>query len=147
MAREGRRNVWRAVPLTLALAMLAVVVLAGLLPDTGVVSASSSCTYGKCPAAQPLSLWVVSISVIVVILALIAALLLLRRNRRRPPASSDGTVEAGAGAGAVGGTTGQNWSESQDSGDATWNEGSVDSTGGDSADAEPAPADEPAESS
>ncbi len=127
--------------------MLAVVVLASLLPDTGVVSASSSCTYGKCPATQPLSLWVVSISVIVVILALIAALLLLRRNRRRPPASGDGPGDAGVAAGATVGGTGQSWSESQDTGSPSWSEGSVDSTGSDSGEAEAPAPDESGESS
>lgn len=83
-ANSGGRA-WRAVPLVLALAMLAVVVFAGLLPDTGVVSASSNCTYGKCPAAQPFPLWAVGASIAVVVIALILALLLLRRSRRRPP--------------------------------------------------------------
>jgi hypothetical protein len=76
------------VPLTLALAMLAVVVVAGLLPDAGVVSAASNCTYGNCPAASPFPLWAVSTAVVVVLLALVLALLLLRRGRRRPPAEA-----------------------------------------------------------
>lgn len=109
----------RAVPLTLALAMLAVVVLAGLLPDTGVVNASSSCTYGKCPAAQPFPLWAVGASVAVVIVALILALLLLRRSRRppaggaSPPGGSEETTSA----------EGSNWSESDTSGSQSWTEG------------------------
>jgi len=87
MPDAGRRRLLRALPLTLALAMLAVVVLAGLLPDTGVVGASSNCTYGKCPAASPFPIWTVSAAAVIVVLALLVALLLLRRSRRPPPAT------------------------------------------------------------
>jgi hypothetical protein len=118
--RAGGRA-WRAVPLTLALAMLAVVVFAGLLPDTGVVSASSSCTYGKCPAAQPFPLWAVGASIGVVIVALLVALLLLRRSRRRPPA--EGT-EPPAGSTQSTGTDGKStWTEDDASGGSqNWSE-------------------------
>jgi len=93
---DRRRSALRAVPLTLALAMLAVVVLAGLLPNTGVVSATSNCTYGKCPATTPFPFWAVSAAVVVVVLALILALLLLRRRRARPPAGPAASSGAGA---------------------------------------------------
>jgi hypothetical protein len=109
----------RAVPLTLALAMLAVVVLAGLLPDTGVVSASSSCTYGKCPAAQPFPLWAVGASVGVVVLALILALLLLRRSRRRPPTGGASPPEGGSQTS----PEGTAWSETDQPTSQGWNEG------------------------
>jgi len=89
--------------------MLAVVVLAGLLPDTGVVSASSNCTYGKCPAATPFPLWAVSAAVVVVVLALILALLLLRRNRRPPEAAPAEGEEA-----PPAGESGGEWSGTQD---------------------------------
>lgn len=99
MARPDRRRVLRAVPLALALGMLAVVVLAGLLPDTGVVSASSNCSYSKCPASTPFPLWAVSAAVAVVVIALILALLLLRRRRppqaAAPPSGSEGESNAG----------------------------------------------------
>jgi hypothetical protein len=100
--------------------MLAVVVLAGLLPDTGVVNASSSCTYGKCPAAQPFPLWAVGASIAVVVLALILALLLLRRSRRRPPTGGASTPATGEGTAAGEGAT---WSESTTGGSQSWTEG------------------------
>ena len=132
---DDRRRTLRAVPLTLALAMLAVVVLAGLLPDTGVVSASSNCTYGKCPAATPFPLWAVSAAVVVVVVALLLALLLLRRNRRRPPAASssqEGTVGSGTAAAAPA----ESWTQDQDgtvpdSGDESAPQGSPDGSGED----------------
>jgi hypothetical protein len=86
--------------------MLAVVVIAGLLPDTGAVSASSNCTYGKCPAASPFPIWSVSAAAAIVVLALIIALLLLRRNRRRPPPAAPDTGTTGPGAATTGGATG-----------------------------------------
>lgn len=123
LATSVRSRIWRALPLTLAVAMLAVVVLAGLLPDTGVVSASSSCTYGKCPASQPFPLWAVSLSIAVVIIALIAALLLLRRSRRRRPPAGD--AEAGAAAGGTTAEGAQGWSEGSEGGEQSqqWSEG------------------------
>jgi uncharacterized membrane protein YgcG len=95
VVEESRKRTRRALPIVLALSMLAVVVAAGLLPATGVVSAASSCTYGSCPAAKPFPYWAVGASVAVVIVALIAALLLLRRSRRRPPAGGS-TPPAGS---------------------------------------------------
>ncbi len=108
LAVHPRRRLWRAVPLGLALAMLGVVVLAGLLPDTGLVSASSNCSYGKCPSSSSFPLWAVSASVAVVLIAIILALLLLRRSRRRPPSGEAAGASAGAG-GTAG--SGQDWSE------------------------------------
>jgi len=99
--------------------MLAVVVLAGLLPDTGVVSATSNCTYGNCPSSTPFPLWAVSAAVVVVLIALILALLLLRRNRRRPPSGSSTPEGTAAGAGTQGGQT---WTEPQDSSQQGWDE-------------------------
>jgi hypothetical protein len=96
--------------------MLAVVVLAGLLPNTGVVSASSNCTYGKCPAAAPFPIWAVSAAALVAVLALIVALLLLRRGRRPP--SGTAPAEGGAAAGTVGPedqpTSPEGWNETTD---------------------------------
>ena len=106
LAGTDRRRALRALPVTLALAMLAVVVIAGLLPDTGAVSASSNCTYGKCPAASPFPIWSVSAAAAIVVLALIIALLLLRRNRRRPPPAAPDTGTTGPGAETTDGGTG-----------------------------------------
>jgi CBS-domain-containing membrane protein len=123
MSSGSRTRALRAVPLALALAMLSVVVLAGLLPDTGVVSATSNCTYGNCPASTPFPLWAVSAAVVVVVIALILALLLLRRNRRRPPAASTppagSSADEGPAAGAQDGTTG---TESEDPSQQGWDE-------------------------
>ena len=123
MAGTAPRRLWRAVPLTLALAMLGVVVLAGILPDTGVVNAASNCSYGKCPASQPFPLWAVSASVAVVIIALILALLLLRRSRRRPPTGGPAGPTEGAENPPPGDS---NWSEGQEGHGQTWDEGSSD---------------------
>ena len=117
LAGTDRRRALRALPLTLALAMLAVVVIAGLLPDTGVVSATSNCTYGKCPAASPFPVWTVTAAAAIVVLALIVALLLLRRNRRRPPPAAPLAGTTGVEAETASGETGtesptspaQNW--------------------------------------
>lgn len=86
--------------------MLAVVVVAGLLPDTGVVGAAANCTYGKCPASQPFPVWAVATGVVIVIVALLAAALFLRRSRRRPPTQTgpSGAGDASAGAWAEGTT-------------------------------------------
>lgn len=86
--RDNGRRWSRAVPTGLAVAMLAVVVLAGLLPDTGAVAAASNCTYGSCPASQSFPVWAIGASVAAVLLALVVALLLLRRARRPPPPES-----------------------------------------------------------
>lgn len=114
----------RGLPIALAVALLGVVVLAGLLPNTGVVSASSNCTYGSCPASSSFPIWEVSAAAIVAVLALIVGLLLLRRRRRRPPEGETG--EAGT-AGAAS-TTG--WSEQGDeSSSQDWTESSASSGG------------------
>ncbi len=93
MPPDVRSRALRAVPLGLALALIATVVLAGLLPGSGVVSASSSCTYGACPASSSFPYWAVGVAAAVVVAALIGALLLLRR--RKPPAATDATAPAG----------------------------------------------------
>ncbi len=87
--------------------MLAIVIAAGLTPETGVVSASTNCTYGTCPASTPFPVWAVATTIAVVLLALLLALLLLRRRRRPPAAQAPPEWEgpAGAGAGAAAGTS------------------------------------------
>jgi hypothetical protein len=98
--------------------MLSIVILAGLVPVSGVVSASSNCTYGNCPASSPFPIWAVSAAVVVVLLALILALLMLRRSRRRPPpATAVPPPVPGAESPATGGwaegppPSGQSWDE------------------------------------
>lgn len=81
---QGRRFL-RMVPPIVGFALLLVMVLAGLLPNAGVVSASSNCTYGQCPAVSPFPVWEVSVAAIASALILIAALLWMRQRRRRPP--------------------------------------------------------------
>jgi MYXO-CTERM domain-containing protein len=87
--------------------MLAIVIAAGLTPESGIVRASSNCTYGNCPASTPFPVWAVATTIAVVVLALLLALLLLRRRRRPPAAQAPPEWEgpAGAGAGVAAGTT------------------------------------------
>jgi len=105
MNRRGRA----LVHLSLGLGMLAVVVAAGLTPNTGVVQATSNCTYGQCPStSSPFPLWAVGASVAAVVVALLLAFLILRRRRRpgQPPSEWEGPQGAGAppsGAGGPGG--------------------------------------------
>jgi hypothetical protein len=146
MSDENRRRKLRVVPLALALAMLSLVVVAGILPNTGVVSASSNCTYGTCPSspsAKPFPFWEVATAVVVVILAALLALLLLRRRRRPPTDSPEAPAAAGAEAGATAETGGveptggaeathPEWSETQGPGEgdaSSPDEGTPGSTG------------------
>lgn len=97
----------RIVPLTLGVAMLAVVLAAGLFPNAGTVQAQSSCAYPPCPTTSSVPVWeYVSIFVIVVLAAIVALLFLMRR--RRPPRPSPIAPSAAAG-GAAGPLT--PWSE------------------------------------
>jgi len=89
----------RIVPLTLGIAMLAVVVTAGLFPNAGTVQAQSSCPYGGCTTTSVVPVWeYVSILVVIAAGAIVALLFIMRR--RRPPRSSTVTPWA---AGAAGG--------------------------------------------
>jgi hypothetical protein len=105
------RRVSRTIPVALGLAMLAVVVAAGLFPNAGTVQAQSTCPYGGCTTSSSLPTWEL-VSILVVIAAgVIAAALFLMRRRRRPPAPAvrpwQETPPAGAGpaAAAPGGPT------------------------------------------
>ncbi len=118
MPSQQPRRAMRSVPLTLALAMLAIVVLAGLLPNSGVVSASSNCSYGKCPASSPFPLWAVSTAAVIAVLAVIVALLLLRRRGgRRPPKEPDAAEGATAP-----GAAGESWTEGATGSQQSWQE-------------------------
>jgi len=93
------------VHLSLGLGMLGVVVAAGLTPNTGVVQASSNCTYGHCTSSASFPYWLVGASVAAVVVALLLTLLLLRRRRRpgEPPSEWQGPGGTG---GAPPGATG-----------------------------------------
>ena len=98
----SERRGTRIVPVSLGIAMLAVVVLAGLTPNTGVVQAASGCTYGQCVAPATFPTWAIATSVALVVVALLVALLILRRRRTPPPPAApvsewSGGPPAGAG--------------------------------------------------
>jgi hypothetical protein len=75
----------RIVPVALGLAMLAVVVAAGLSPNTGVVQAQTNTPYSQ-PSSSSISPYVyLGIAALVIVAGFLLALFLLRR--RRPPAA------------------------------------------------------------
>jgi hypothetical protein len=86
----------RIIPLTLGVAMLAVVLVAGLFPNAGTVQAQASCPYGGCTTSSSVPVWeYVSIFVIIAVGAIIALLFIMRRRRppratTLPPATSAG---------------------------------------------------------
>ncbi len=86
----------RIVPVLLAAVMLSVILAAGLAPNTGVVQASSSCTYGNCPSAAAFPSWAIGGSVAIALLALLVGLLLLRRRRRKRQGGDGEAPAAGA---------------------------------------------------
>jgi hypothetical protein len=85
MAAQGRG--YSIVPAVLGAGLLALLVAAGLSPNTGAISASTNCgIYNNCPSSSPaFPWWIVAVVVLLVVAALIAALVLMRR--RRPPAA------------------------------------------------------------
>jgi len=86
----------RIVPLALGVAMLAVVLVAGLFPNAGTVQAQSSCPYGGCSTPSTVPVWeYVSILVIVALAAIVALLFVMRR--RRPPRAAPSAPAAAAG--------------------------------------------------
>ena len=86
----------RIVPLTLGIAMLVVVLVAGLFPNAGTVQAQSSCPYGGCTTSSSVPVWeYVSILVIVALAAIVALLFIMRR--RRPPRATPSAPTAAAG--------------------------------------------------
>jgi ABC-type transport system involved in cytochrome c biogenesis permease subunit len=88
--RQGRL----VVPFSLAVALLAIVVIAGLAPNATRGSVESSCTYGQCPASQAFPVWAVTTALAVVVVALLLALLFLRR-RRRPGSPAEPSPASG----------------------------------------------------
>lgn len=73
-------------PIALGIAMLGVIVAAGLFPNAGTVSAQSSCPYGGCTTSSAIPTWELVSILVVIAAAAIAAALLLMRRRRAPPA-------------------------------------------------------------
>jgi len=94
----------RIVPLGLGLAMLAVIVAAGLSPGVVATSESAGCAYNQCPAGTSVPWWAIGAIVALVLVGLIAAVLLLRR--RRPGGPGPTAAEAGAVAQPPSGATG-----------------------------------------
>jgi hypothetical protein len=88
----------RIVPIALGLALLVLIVAAGLAPQTGAVPAQSNCQYGQCAPNTSVPWWVFAAIAILIVALLAVALILLRR--RRPPVSPITPAE-----GAVGGPT------------------------------------------
>jgi hypothetical protein len=82
----------------LGIAMLAVVLAAGLFPNAGTVQAQSSCPYGGCSTSSSVPVWeYVSIFVIIAVGAIIALLFIMRR--RRPPRPTGAAPAAASGGG------------------------------------------------
>ena len=70
------------VPGALGLAMLAIVIAAALSPNTGAVTAQSSCQYNNCTSSASTFPWVWVGATLVIVAAAIATFLLLRRGGR-----------------------------------------------------------------
>jgi hypothetical protein len=77
--------------------MLAVIIAAGLSPNTGAVPAQSNCQYNQCVGGTSIPWWVLGAIVVAVVAALLIALLLMRRRRRPPAAPVRPYVAPGAG--------------------------------------------------
>lgn len=139
--RPGRS---RTIPLAIAVAMLSIVVLAGLVPNTGTVTAASNCTYGSCPSSSsPFPAWAVATSIAIILLALLFLLLLLRRSRRRRPPAA----EAPAGATGEPVPSSETWSEEHETPPAEWQESPESTPPGDTTPSSDEPAgDEPSSS-
>jgi len=94
----------RIVPIALGLGMLAVVVAAGMTPNTGVVAAASNCSYNQCSSSSSsVPTWEIATIGAVIVLALLAGLFVLMRRRRRPPTAAVAPAAAMGGAPPSGG--------------------------------------------
>jgi len=86
----------RVIPAAIGTLLLGVVVLAGLLPNTGTVQAQSSCPYGGCSTPAVVPLWEIA-SILGVIAAVVVACALILLRRRRPsgaaPPAAAGPVQ------------------------------------------------------
>jgi hypothetical protein len=93
----------RLIPASLGVAMLVVVILAALAPNTGTVRADTTCQYGNCATTTPTPIWAyIAVVAIILVAAILAALLILRQRRKRPPAAAAPWAETEAGAGGAG---------------------------------------------
>lgn len=78
--------------------MLAVVVVAALVPNAGTVSAASNCPYGNCPpTSSSFPAWEIASIGAIIVLGLLVGLFVLMRRRRPPP--SEGMAAAGGSGG------------------------------------------------
>lgn len=72
------------IPLALSVGMVLVVVLAALVPNTGLVAAQSNCQYSSCSTSSgngsPI-VWYAALGLLIVVAAVLGALLYLRRRR------------------------------------------------------------------
>jgi hypothetical protein len=93
----------RVIPVALGVVLLAIVVAAGLSPNTGAVPAQGNCQYGQCVAGTGLQWWVLAAIVIIVVAALGAALFLMRRRRSPPRSGMAPPPPPGPTSGAMGG--------------------------------------------
>jgi hypothetical protein len=83
--------------LALAVAMFSVVALAAFGPATGVVAASSSCTYGTCTDSGPGPLtYALGIILAAIILLIAAAVIFQRRRGSQPPSGGVAAWSGGA---------------------------------------------------
>lgn len=97
----------RVIPATLSGAMLLVILAAALAPNTGAISADSSCQYGNCTQSNPgIPIWLWGAIGGIILAAVLAAVFLLYFRRRRGGASTAGRIESEMGptAGAAAGT-------------------------------------------
>ena len=82
----------RVIPAVVGTLLLGVIVLAGLLPNTGTVQAQSSCPYGGCTTSAAIPAWeIASILALLAAVVVAAALVVLRRRhtpRAGPPAAA-----------------------------------------------------------
>lgn len=79
------RRASRIVPLALGLAMLSVVIAAGLAPNTGVVQAQTNSPYNQSSSSGLSPYEYLAIAAVIIIAGLLLALFLLSRRRRPPP--------------------------------------------------------------
>jgi len=91
----------RLIPATLAVLMLGFIVAASLAPDTGVVSADSSCPYGNCQSPST-PFWqsttgyaTIGGIIAVVVVAALLAVYFMRRGGGRPSAAPPGAAGGG----------------------------------------------------